>query len=442
MASYRAPAEWEEWSEWLAAGLHGRSRWRLAAIVGGALFAGGRRVVAAWLRAGGIGDDYRQHYFFLQSVGRRWQELGRRVLLLVLKVALAGSDRVLLVLDDSPSKRYGPHVEGAGVHHDPTPGPTGSAFCWGHVWVTLAVAVRHRLWGTIGLPIWAWLYVREKDVPKLSRHGWTFRTKLELGADLVRLAVETLGTAGKRLWAVVDGAYAMRPFVRPVMALGVTLVGRLRKDAALRDVPPVRKTRGRGRPRKYGANRISLAKRAAHPQGWQDVTCTVYGREETKRLKTFRATHRTFGGAIRVVIVQERTGPQFFYCTDLAASPREIVETFADRAAIEQVFHDVKEVWGSGQQQVRNLWANIAVWNINLWLHTLVELWAWNKPGTDLVHRTDSPWDDPDRRPSHADRRKSLQAACLEREFSPPAGQPPLPPEIRDLLQRLLRIAA
>ena len=102
----------------------------------------------------------------------------------------------------------------------------------------------------------------------------------------------------------------------------------------------------------------------------------------------------------------------------------------------------MKEVWGSGQQQVRNLWANIAVWNINLWLHTLVELWAWNKPAKDLVHRTDSPWDDPDRRPSHADRRKSLQAACLEREFSQGAGHAPLPPEIRDLLRRLLRLAA
>lgn len=442
MASYQAPAEWDEWTEWLAAGLHGRSRWRLSLILSGALFAGGRRVVASWLRAAGISEDYRDHYYFLQSVGQRWRELGRRVLTLVLQRALAGSDRALMAIDDSPSKRYGPHVEGAGVHHDPTPGPTGAAFCYGHVWVTLAIVVRHSLWGTIGLPIWSWLYVRRQDVPKLPpRYEWTFRTKLVLAADLVKQAVETLGNAGKRLWVVADGAYAKRPFVQPVMALGVTIVGRLRKDAALFDLPPREKVRRRGRKRKYGVNRISLAKRAAHRQGWEDVTCTVYGREETKRVKTFLATHRTFGGAIRVAIVQERTGPQFFYCTDLAASVREIVEAFADRAAIEQVFHDVKEVWGSGQQQVRNLWSNVAVWHINLWLHTLVELWSWEQPNEALVHRADSPWDDPDRRPSHADRRKSLQAACLAQEFSRADAQPPLPPKIRDLLQRLLRIA-
>lgn len=151
----------------------------------------------------------------------------------------------------------------------------------------------------------------------------------------------------------------------------MTLVGRLRKDAALCDLPPVETVKRRGRKRKYGLNRISLAKRAAHRCGWEQTTVTVYGREVVQRTKTFLATHRTFGGAIGVVIVQEPTGPQCFYCTEVAASAREIIECFADRSALEQVFHDVKEVWGSGQQQVQNLWANLAAWHVNLWLHTL-----------------------------------------------------------------------
>jgi len=187
-------------------------------------------------------------------------------------------------------------------------------------------------------------------------------------------------------------------------------------------------------------HRISLAKRAAHRLGWQEVICTVYGKEVVKRVKTFLATHRTFGGVIRVVIVKEKTGPQFFFCTDVNASVPEIIETFGDRSAIEQVFHDVKEVWGSGQQQVRNLWANIAVWHVNLWLHTLTELWAWNRSGEDLVHREDSPWDNALRRPSHADRRKALQAACLEREFSQPVPRKQMQRKFRRLLERLLRI--
>lgn len=442
MASYAAPSDWQEWTEWMSAGLHGRSRWRLAPLMLGLLFAGGRRVVTSWLRAGDMYLDYRNYYYFLQSVGQRWQEVGRRVLLIVLRRLLKNQQRVLLAIDDTPTKRYGPKVQGAGIHHDPTPGPSGHPFCYGHIWVTLAVVLRHPLWGTIALPIWSWLYIRRCDVPKVpQQHGWKFRTKLELAFELVLEAVEMLHWAAKQVWVVVDGAYAKRPFVRPILELGVTLVGRLRKDAALRDLPPRKKEKGRGRKRKYGRNRISLASRAAHNSGWQTVSCLLYGKEVIKQVKTFLATHATFGQAIRVVIVRETNGPQFFYCTDVTASVVQILEVFADRGAIEQVFHDIKEIWGSGQQQVRNLWANIAVWHLNLWAYTLTEVWGWNRPASQLTRREDSPWDTTDRRPSHADRRKALQASCLENEFSRGLGPNVLKRKIRTLLQRLLRLA-
>ena len=77
------------------------------------------------------------------------------------------------------------------------------------------------------------------------------------------------------------------------------------------------------------------------------------------------ATYPPVGGVIRVVLVKEVHGWYAFYCTDPDASMQEILEAFADRATIEQDFHDVKEVWGSGQQQVRNIWTNLAVYNLN-----------------------------------------------------------------------------
>ncbi len=40
---YRCPSEWQEWSELLAAVLHGRNRWRLPVLLLGILFAHGRR---------------------------------------------------------------------------------------------------------------------------------------------------------------------------------------------------------------------------------------------------------------------------------------------------------------------------------------------------------------------------------------------------------------
>ena len=43
---------------------------------------------------------------------------------------------VKMAIDDSPTKRYGPKVELAGTHHNPTPGPSAFEFLYGHVWVT------------------------------------------------------------------------------------------------------------------------------------------------------------------------------------------------------------------------------------------------------------------------------------------------------------------
>ena len=441
MVRYQPPEDWQQWVEWLAAGLHGRSRWRFSLILLGMVFARGRRTVTTWLRAAGIQHDFADYYYFLQPLGRKSKALAQRLLALLL-VRLVSGERVLLAVDDSPTKRYGPQVQGAGIHHNPTPGPADQKFLYGHIWVTISLVLRHPLWQTIGLPLLGLLYVRAKDVVQIPKqHAWQFRTKLELAVrPLLRLA-ELAKTAGKAVWAVADGAYAKRPFVKPLRAARVTVVSRLRKDAALRSVPSPPKTRQRGRPRKYGARRIHLTRRAAHPAGWQQVECLVYGEQTIKTIKTFLATYRPADGVIRVVIVKEDRGCEFFFCTDPDATPREIVEAFADRAAIEQDFHDVKEVWGAGQQQVRNIWTNVAVFNLNLWVQTLVECWAWNKPAVEICDRGDSPWDDPDRRPSHADRRKALRRQTLQNEYSSLSTTHRRSSKIRFLYQCLLQLA-
>ena len=73
MVHYQPPKDWQQWVEWLAAGLHGRSRWRLSLILLGIVFARGRRTVTTWLRAVGISDDFADYYYFLQPLGRKSQ---------------------------------------------------------------------------------------------------------------------------------------------------------------------------------------------------------------------------------------------------------------------------------------------------------------------------------------------------------------------------------
>ena len=87
-----------------------------------------------------------------------------------------------------------------------------------------------------------------------------------------------------------------------------TVVGRLRKDAALWSVPVPPSQRRRGAPRKYGKDRISLAKRAGHRQGWTRETFKLYGEEKLVCYKSFLATYKPAGGLLRVVIVREADG--------------------------------------------------------------------------------------------------------------------------------------
>jgi DDE superfamily endonuclease len=444
----RLTAQWMAWVAALAAPLHRRCAWRLAAVVAGILLAQGRRTASSWWRAAGIGTRFRSYYYFLDSVGRKTSAVAAVVFGLLRGALDVPGGRLLLALDDTPTKRYGPEVQGAGVHHNPTPGPAGSKFLYGHSWVVLSRIAHHDHSGTIGLPLLGRLYIRDKDLPRLPEAiGWEFRTKPQLAAEMITWAGSLVTGPGPKPWVAVDGGYANREFIKPAKRAGFVVVARLRCDAELYDLPPVLKPgqkRGRGRPPIYGKNRLSLAKRAGQQRGWRTVEVrTTAGRVVTKTVKSFLATWEPAGGVVRVIIIKEDDGSwRAFLCTDPEASGEAIVQATLDRWAIEQNFHDLKEVEGIEQVQLRRVWSNVGALNLNLWVHSLVELWGWGRPVEELSDRSDSPWDDASRRPSHADRRKALQREMLQREFQQCWGRWPLPEKIRHLLDRVLRLVA
>lgn len=432
------------WLSDIAAALDRRSAPRLILLLVGVLFARGRRTVTSWFRAAGISADFRRAYSALWAAGRRVDALSYRLLCTVLKplMRLTAEGPLRFALDDTPTARYGPCVQGAGIHHNPTPGPAGEKFVYGHIWVCLAWLARHPAWGILALPLRAWLYVRAKDVAELTKHSsWGFRTKLELAVELVRWLKVWLAGMGEVLWLAVDGAYAKRPFLEPVSALGVVVFSRLRKDARLLNLPPGQRRSGqRGPLPRYGKERIDLAKRAGQKRGWQRLECRQYGKKVVKQVKTFLATWRPAGGMIRVVIVREDSGWLAYFCTDARVSAAEVLEGMADRSAIEQTFRDVKEVWGAGQQQVRNVYANLGAMAVNLACYSVVEAWAWLRSEEELVARP--AWDAEDRRPSHADKRRALQREILQQEIRAAVGERPQGKEFQRFATRLLDLAA
>src|SRR6266404_4672153 len=152
-------------------------------------------------------------------VARRAWDLALLVFQAAFRTRLQEQPRLVFALDDTPTARYGRHVQGAGIHRDPTPAPGGAAWLYGHIWVTLAWLGRHARWDTLALPLVAALYVRQKDVARLPKeYGWVFRTKLTLAVELLRHVLSWVHGLGKAVWIVVDGGYAKKEFLRAARA--------------------------------------------------------------------------------------------------------------------------------------------------------------------------------------------------------------------------------
>jgi hypothetical protein len=351
----------------VAAVLDVRSAFRFPIILAGMFLAKGRRTASTWLRAAGVRDDWDRFYDAIASVGRYADSIGTTLLRTLLKqLGLDKEGQLVIALDDSPTKRYGRHVEAANIHHNPTPGPGDSQ----------------------------WLY-------------------------------------------------ATKDFLKETGMLGVTVVSRLRKNACLFDLPAPRQPGQRGRPRKRGINKLDLNQLANDPSGWEPLTYNRRGILVHAKFKTFLATNSIAEQPIRIVMITEE-GKHWaaLFSTDTAMGAKSIVEAYASRWGIEECFQAMKEVWRSGEQQVRNVWSNVACWQLNCWAYILAELECWNIDSKELVDRRDRPWDNPARRPSHADRRRWIAGKMLSERFSAELKLRPNDDKLKALIQELLTLAA
>jgi hypothetical protein len=432
------PASFVQWLTPLTRFLDPRFAHLFPALFLGLILSRGRRTVTSWIRAAALSPLFPRCYRLLASIPDRAHLIASYLLVHAVAWPLRHDSRILLVGDDTVTRRYGPRVQGAAIHRNPTPGPARQPHLYGHVFVVLAVIACHPLWGNLALPLLASLYLRRcslDDLPSPDRPE--FQTKIEQLQSAIAQLWPWLVLLGKPIHIVVDGAYAAGDFLDDMREKKITVFSRLRANARLHEPPPPRRRGQRGRPRKYGRT-IDLKRRASSRSRWTRERFFVYGAWKDVKYKTFVALWPPACGAIRVVIVRDRKDWRAFFCTDTNASVKEILETIAARFSIETMFREVKQVLGAGQQQTRRWGASLGCFLMNLWAYTLTVTWSWSKKPEELTaHREESPWDVEERRPSFADLLRSLQGDLWPGEIMRRLGRATLPRIIRDVLKML-----
>ena len=361
---------------------------------------GRRTLTAVALASGALGQRHVSvfHRFFSRAA---WSLDALGQVLFTLAVAWVPGDRPLIVLgDDTLSRKGGKSIALASMHHDPLLSSARKPFCsFGHVWVVLALWVPLPIGPGRGfaLPLLFRLYVGAKRggerpragqaQPPVGRRLRAARTahaqhprptKLALLRQMVGLVAQWAGE--RTIYVVVDSAYAGRTLLEDRPA-NVHVVSRLRLDAALYARPPRRRPGQTGRPRRRGHRLPPLTRLLAARHHWEPLPLTLYGRAVTPQV--FTLTALWYGALrtqpVRIVAVRDprrRRKDEAFFCTDLRREAAFILPTYAIRWTLEVTFHDAKQHLGFGQAQSQAPAAVQRTAPFAGLVYSLVVLWA------------------------------------------------------------------
>ena len=253
---------------------------------------------------------------------------------------------------------------------------------------------------------------------------------------LARRMADSLAAAlpGRTICVTGDAAYAGKELRK--LPGTVTWTTRLRKDAALHELPPPRTGR-RGRPRVKGARLPALAALAAGA-AFTPVTVTRYRKTATVQVAAFTCLwYSAFGSRpVQVILVRDRARTGYdiaLVTTDLHASPAAVIERYAARWSVEVAIEDAKQVFGAGQARNRTARAVRATVPFTLTCRTLAIIWyatAGHDPADVDEHRARAPWYATKAEPSTADMIAKLRRVLIAAKYRPSHADQPTPAEI------------
>jgi hypothetical protein len=305
----------------------------------GAILAPGERTVAAILRVMGLQEEkqFQNSHRVLNRAKWSSRVLSQVLLRLLVVVFVAANGPVVVGRDETIERRRGRKIAARGVYRDPV--RSSKEFfvkTSGLRWISMMLLVRvpwaSRIWA---LPFLTVLAPSERYHQQQKKRHKTI-------TDWARQMIGQLHRwlPNRSLVRVTDGAYAVVKFLAAVVRWpGITVVTRLRLDAALYDPPVPREAGKKGRPALKGKRQPTLAQRLSDPTTpWQKSKVSWYGGQEREvEVATGTALWYHAGVppvAIRWVLVRDPQG-QFadlaLLCTDQSAQAVQILEWFVMR---------------------------------------------------------------------------------------------------------------
>jgi hypothetical protein len=360
--------------------------WRHALVlVMGAILVPGRRTVASALRVMGL-EQVTQFSNYHRVLNRniwssRW--LSRRLFRLLVDTFVANDDPVVIGLDDTIERRWGARIKARGIYRDPVRSSHGhfvkaSGLRWLSLMLLPEIPWAGRCWA---LPFLTVLAPSERywQEHKPGRHQHKKLT--DWGRQVLIQAA--LWLPHRRIIGVGDTSFAAIDLLNDVRPW-LTMITRLRLDAALHRPAPKRVPGKAGRPPVVGKRLPTLKQRLVNRKTrWRRLLVTGwYGRGE-RMVEIVSATavwnHPGRRLPIRYVLVRDPAGelePQAFLCTDLDADPLDILRWFIRRWSIEVTFAEVRRHLGVETQRQWSEPAIARTTPVLLGLFSLITLWA------------------------------------------------------------------
>ena len=318
--------------------------WRKAQLLMvGAILATGQRTVAAALRVmwRSDQDDFARYHEVLNRAVWSPREAARILLLLLLQYLDRGDSPLVFGIDETLERRRGAKIRARGIYRDAVRSSRHQLVkSSGLRWISL-------MW--LGPVPWAgrhWALPVLTVLAPSSRYYQRQGRRHKKITDWARQMIMSAG--GGRRWLphrplvlVGDNGYAVLDLLHPCQSLRepVTLIAKLRLDAALYAPAPPREPGQNGRPALKGPRRPSLKTFLEPDQVAWAVAAVAWYDGTTRIVELVSQTAVWYRSGkppvtIRWVLVRDPQGtfdPQALLCTDPAADPTQILQWFVLR---------------------------------------------------------------------------------------------------------------